>query len=180
MISALKEIHDDIDRTVLAAYAWQDLTPALVGKPGATLPSAYKAPEQEQAEQELLARLVALNHERAGEEKGGQSWLRPDYQIPKLGVKAPKPEGEHVGTLEIELPDMADGPKWPTDELEQIRLVRDLLAKAPSPTPPDAIASVFEGRTTSKRRDRVGEVLETLVATGLARTDGQRRYFLPR
>jgi len=35
----------------------------------------------------------------------------------------------------------------------------------------------------TKRRDRVAEVLETLVATGLARTgelDGQRRYFLPR
>jgi hypothetical protein len=81
------------------------------------------------------------------------------------------------------LPDVTERPKWPVDGLEQIGLVRDLLAKAPAPTLPDAIASVFDGRNTAKRRDRVSEVLETLVATGLARTgeyEGQRRYFLPR
>jgi hypothetical protein len=98
-------------------------------------------------------------------------------------VKAPKPEAQHVGVLDIELPDLAARPKWPSDGLEQIWLVRDLLAKAPAPTPPDALASVFDGRNTPKRRDRIEEVLETLVATGIARTgehEGQRRYFLPR
>ena len=81
------------------------------------------------------------------------------------------------------MPDVAERPKWPTDNLEQMRLVRDLLAKAIAPTPPDAISSVLDGRNTAKRRERVTEVLETLVATGLARKgehDGQRRYFLPR
>ena len=184
LISMLKEIHDDIDRAVLVAYDWEDLIPALVGKPGATLPSLHKTPEQEQAEEELLTRLVALNHERAAEEKRGVvRWLRPDYQMRKLGVKAPKPEDEHVGMLDIELPDIADRPKWPTDGLEQMRLVRNLLAKAPAPTPPDAIATVFDGRNTARRRERITEVLETLVATGLARPvehDGKRRYFLPR
>jgi hypothetical protein len=60
---------------------------------------------------------------------------------------------------------------------------RDILVKAPAPTPPDAIASVFDGKNTAKRRECIMEVLETLVATGLARTgehEGQRRYFLPR
>lgn len=184
LVSVLKEIHDDIDRAVLTAYGWDDLIPELVGKPGATLPSPHKTEAQEKAEEELLSRLVALNQERAAEEKKGiVRWLRPDYQIPKLGVKAPKPEGEHVGVLDIELPASAERPKWPSDGLEQIRLVRDLLAKAPAPTQPDAIASVFDGRNTAKRRDRIAEVLETLVATGLARTgehEGQRRYFLPR
>ncbi|MER9213430.1 hypothetical protein NKI54_15290 [Mesorhizobium sp. M0663] len=169
---------------MLTAYGWEDLIPALVGKPGATLPSPHKTKAQEQAEEELLTRLVALNQERAAEEKRGQvRWLRPDYQIPKLGVKAPMAEGEHVGTLDIELPDIVDRPKWPTDGLEQIRLVRDLLAKAPAPAPPEAIAKVFDGRNTAKRRDRIEEVLETLVATGVARTgehEGQRKYFLPR
>lgn len=184
LISVLKEIHDDIDRTVLAAYGWQDLIPDLVGRPGATLPSPHKTEAQEQAEEELLTRLVALNHERVAEEKRGVvRWLRPDYQIPKLGVKAPKMEDEHVGMLDVELPNTAERPKWPSDGLEQIRLVRDLLAKAPAPALSDAIAGVFDGRNTAKRRDRVAEVLETLVATGVARTgdiDGQRRYFLPR
>src|SRR5690625_2965816 len=66
---------------------WEDLAPALVGKPGATLPSPHKSPEQERAEEELLARLVALNQERAAEEKRGQvRWLRPDYQTDRKSV----------------------------------------------------------------------------------------------
>lgn len=184
LISVLKEIHDDIDRAVLSAYGWEDLIPELVGKPGATLPSPHKSAAQEEAEEELLTRLVALNQERAAEEKRGLvRWLRPDYQIPKLGMKAPKPADEHIGSFDIELPDIDKRPKWPSDGLEQIRLVRDMLAKAPAPLPPDGIASVFDGRNTARRKDRVTEVLETLVATGLARTgeiEGQRRYFLPR
>jgi len=52
-----------------------------------------------------------------------------------------------------------------------------------SRAPPDAITGVFDGRNTAKRKGRVAEVLETLVAAGVARAgeiDGQRRYFLPR
>lgn len=184
LISVLKEIHDDIDRATFAAYGWNDLIPELVGKPGATLPSPHKSDAQERAEEELLSRLVALNQERAAEEKRGLvRWLRPDYQVPKLGAKAPKP-AEEQAALDVVVPEPAAGkPKWPADGLEQIRLVRDLLAKAPAPTPSEAIAGVFDGKATAKRRDRVAEVLETLVATGAARTgdhDGQRRYFLPR
>ncbi|MBO9168346.1 DNA methyltransferase [Rhizobium sp. L245/93] len=184
LISILKEIHDDIDRAVLTAYGWEDLIPELVGKPGATVPSLYKTEAQERAEEDLLCRLVVLNQERAGEEKQGRvRWLRPDYQLAKLGAKAPKAREEHVGILDIDLPDISDFPKWPSDGLEQIRLVRNLLAKAPAPSPPDAISTFFDGRNTSKRRDRVAEVLETLVATGVARSgemNGQMRYFLPR
>ncbi|TIU33018.1 MAG: class I SAM-dependent DNA methyltransferase, partial [Mesorhizobium sp.] len=140
--------------------------------------------EQEQAEEELLTRLVALNQERATEEKRGiVRWLRPEYQLPKLGAKAPKLVGEHVGTLDIETPGLVDRPKWPADGLEQIRVVRDILGKVATPAPSEAIAAAFDGRSSTKRKDRVGQVLETLVATGIARTgelDGQRRYFLPR
>ena len=35
----LAELHDAIDRAVLAAYGWDDLAPALVGRPGGTVPS---------------------------------------------------------------------------------------------------------------------------------------------
>lgn len=141
LIAVLREIHDDIDRAVFTAYGWEDLIPRLVGKPGATLPSPHKTPDQEAAEEELLSRLVALNLERAAEEKRGLvRWLRPDYQIPKLGAKAPKPADEHVGELDIVLPAISERPKWPKDGLEQIKLVRDLLAKAPAPALPDAIS----------------------------------------
>jgi hypothetical protein len=184
LVSVLKELHDDIDRAVLAAYGWHDLTSELVGKPGATLPSAHKSEAQEQAEEELLERLVALNDERSAEEKRGTvRWLRPDYQTLKLGANAPKLPEEHIGSLDIVLPNADKRPKWPADGLEQIRLVRDVLTKATAPTVPEAIASTFDGKNTAKRRDRVGQVLETLVATGIARTsefENQRRYFLPR
>ena len=44
-------------------------------------PIARGGPESEALEQELLTRLVALNHARAAEEKRGLvRWLRPEYQ----------------------------------------------------------------------------------------------------
>ena len=88
LVSVLKSIHDDIDRATFEAYGWQDLGARLIGRPGATMPSPHKSEDQEQAEEELLTRLVALNLERQEEEKKGKvRWLRPDYQIPKLGHK---------------------------------------------------------------------------------------------
>jgi hypothetical protein len=83
LVSVLRELHDRLDAAVLAAYGWSDLAPALVGRPGATLPLADKAPEQAAAEEELLSRLVALNAERAAEEaRGHVRWLRPEFQNP--------------------------------------------------------------------------------------------------
>ena len=58
-------LHQQIDAAVAAAYGWPaDLPPA-----------------------EIVARLVALNAERAAEEAAGTvRWLRPDYQIPRFGA----------------------------------------------------------------------------------------------
>ena len=57
------KLHDDLDAAVAAAYGWPaDLPPA-----------------------EIVARLVALNAERAAEERAGKvRWLRPDYQVPRF------------------------------------------------------------------------------------------------
>ena len=69
------------------------------------------------------------------------------------------------------------------DGLEQIRLVRDMLAGFPAPAHVDEICAALDGRNTAKRSSRVAQVLDTLVATGLARPDaaGDRaRYFVPR
>ncbi len=183
LISVLKEIHDEIDRETLKAYGWADLIPALVGKPGATMPSPHKKPEQEQAEEELLTRLVALNQERSGEEKRGLvRWLRPEYQIPKLGAKAPLTEQQIEADLD-QVAAITAKTKWPNDGLEQIRIIRDLLARAHAPVLPESIMASLDGRSSPTRRDRVKKVLETLVATGAARTgelDGQTRYFVAR
>ncbi len=59
------ELHRRLDAAVADAYGWPaDLTPT-----------------------EIVARLVALNAERAAEEAAGKvRWLRPDYQMPRAGV----------------------------------------------------------------------------------------------
>ncbi|WP_252257614.1 class I SAM-dependent DNA methyltransferase [Erythrobacter aurantius] len=65
-VGIIDRLHEQIDAEVAAAYGWPaDLPPA-----------------------EIVARLVALNAERASEEKAGKvRWLRPDYQVPRFGSK---------------------------------------------------------------------------------------------
>ena len=104
----LKQIHEDLDAAVLEAYGWQDLgrdlfpkgpragerewsdlkafpfSPPAPGRVGnASLPIAdilaRGGSDEESLEQQLLTRLVAINHDRAAEEKRGLiRWLRPD------------------------------------------------------------------------------------------------------
>jgi SAM-dependent methyltransferase len=183
LVSVLKDIHDEIDRAVIEAYGFEDLGRELVGKPGATTPSAHKSASQEAAEEELLTRLVALNLERHAEEKRGLvRWLRPDFQIPKLGHKVAAPQGDQL-FADLAVIEEAGKPKWPGDGLEQIRIVRDILVRAPSPALADAIAASFDGRTSPQRRARVSQVLESLVSMGMVRTGGDQggqRYFVPR
>lgn len=174
-IAILKELHDEIDREVFAAYGWSDLGEQLVGKPGGTTPSAHKSAEQEAAEEELLVRLVALNQARAA---AVVQWLRPDFQKPRLAAKV---KGEVQ--VEADLGEMVvtQDVKWPSDGLDQIRSVRDLLARADAPITVPALAAAYAGRASPKRRERVEQVLETLVATGAARRDAASRgYYLPR
>ncbi len=183
LVSVLKEIHDDIDRTVFEAYSWADLAPALVGRPGATMPSPHKTPEQEEAEEELLARLVKLNRERAEEEQRGiVHWLRPDYQLPKLGHKA---KGAQV-EADLAAPEAAAGkPAWPREELARIRVLRDMLDRAAAPANAETLSEAFKGKDSPRRRKAVEKALETLAAAGAAQRttdgeDGEGRYFIPR
>ena len=188
LVGVLKEIHDDIDRAVFRAYGWADLIDPLVGKPGATTPSPHKTEAQEAAEQDLLSRLVALNQARAAEEARGRvRWLRPDYQIPKLRHKVPEAAEEAGDTAALDLVAAESQPKWPTDGMDQIRAVHELLAAAEAPVAAETVARAFAGRLTAKRRQRVTEVLTTLVATGAARNaapdtsqDTPDRFFLAR
>ena len=187
LVSVLKEIHDDIDRAVFEAYGWADLIPTLVGKPGATAPSPHKTLEQEETEEELLSRLVALNRERTVEERRGiVRWLRPDYQVSKLGHKVKKQdEGEQV-EADLAVTGPADGmPVWPKDELDRIRVVRDVLGRASAPLAPEALSAAFRGLNSVQRRKRVEKVLQTLVAAGVVQQgidgqDGGSRFFVLR
>ena len=177
-IQILRELHDNIDRAVLNAYGWPDLIAALVGKPGATTPSPHKTPAQEAAEEDLLARLVTLNQTRAAEEaKGKIRWLRPEYQIPKLKAKAPRPEDGEQIAADVSQPAAEDATAWPTDGLDQIRLVRDILTRAATPLSPAEISHHFKGGR--KRDDRISTVLRHMVETGMVRAEA-KAYFVPR
>ena len=74
LVSILKQIHDDLDAAVLESYGWSDLPKGGTGGPpviSSAHGQAARAPLDgaEALEQQLLCRLVALNHERAAEEK---------------------------------------------------------------------------------------------------------------
>lgn len=64
-VDIIVELHRQLDSAVAAAYGWP-----------ATL-----------SDEEVVARLVTLNAERAEEERSGKvRWLRPDYQLARAGV----------------------------------------------------------------------------------------------
>ena len=106
LVLILKELHDTIDRLVAEAYGW----PA------------------DLSDEDILGRLVALNKERAEEERRGiVRWLRPEYQIPKFGT--PKEKAEQI---EAELPEVAAAaakPSFPASEVGRTAAVFAMLAR---------------------------------------------------
>ena len=157
---------------MLAAYGWDDLADALVGRPGGTVPSQAKGAAQEAAEEELLGRLVALNRERAEEEARGRvRWLRPDYQKPRLKHRVPEPAEQ--AAMDVAVAALPEALPWPAEPRAQFGAVRALLDAAPEPLPPDGIARSFRGRLSPQRRARVEEVLAIMADLGIARA-GER------
>jgi len=177
LVSVLRELHDDLDRAVFHAYGWDDLAEKLVGRPGATTPWPEKPEDQLEAEEELLQRLVDLNHQRAAEEaKGKIRWLRPDYQAPEETAQ----QGE-LATDESEDPDTRrpgpdPGPAkklpWPKTLQAQIRAVRDQLAAGPMDAP--TLATRFK----RKPEKSVTQVLDALTDLGMVGQDDSDQYRL--
>lgn len=155
LVTLLRQIHDEIDAAVLSAYGWDDLRSA---------DTPVRNPEA--FEEELLTRLVALNHERAAEEKRGLvRWLRPEYQNPAASA-APVEE-----QAEIELPEAGKSARapvftlpWPDKLPEQVTRIRSLL---PETGPDPAALSARFGRGNKKREDQIAAILETLHGLGL-------------
>lgn len=170
LVSVLRELHDELDNAVFAAYGWDDLAATLVGKPGATTPLPDKPEAQAEAEEELLRRLVELNTQRSVEEARGHiRWLRPEYQnpTPDTPLPSPLPQGERaqieaVAASDIQPAATASGKlTWPKQMREQVAAVRDALAQGPLPT--DAIAGQFK----RSPKAAVQSVLEALEELGM-------------
>lgn len=144
LVAVLGELHDRLDRAVLAAYGWEDLTAQLVGKPGATAPVRDKPDDQAAAEEELLCRLVALGMRRAAEEARGEvRWLRPEYQQPGASVTQ-QTELDVESEEASEAPAAATGGKaaWPKNMRDQVAAVRAALQSQPQSV--DLIAARYK------------------------------------
>jgi hypothetical protein len=115
---------------------------------------------------ELLSRLVDLNRERAEEEwRGKIRWLRPEFQA---GIAAAPVQRELVVAAAVP----AARRSWPRELAEQFKAVRGALAAQRVPAGVEQIAANF----VRVRRDRVAEVLETLVSLGQAHQAGHGLY----
>lgn len=166
LVSVLRELHDKLDEAVFEAYGWEDLGKVLVGRPGATTPLIDKPEDQAEAEEDLLQRLVALNHERAREEAEGRiRYLRPEYQAPESapaatqvgleGLKDDKPKSEAKSTQP------AKKLTWPKVLAEQITAVQKILEEDERQSA-EAIASRFKRSPVQA----VQSVLDALEALG--------------
>lgn len=146
LVGILKDIHDQIEREVAAAYGWpMDLSDA-----------------------DILHRLVDLNRERAKEEARGLiRWLRPDYQNPAGKAVAAKVGQAH---MELGIVSVESKAPWPKTLPEQIAAVREALQKLGQATP-EQIARKFSRAPTNSVR----LLLESLAALRYAeRVDGER------
>jgi hypothetical protein len=161
LVLILKELHERLDAAVFAAYGWpSDLF-----------------------QNDLLARLVALNRERTQEEaRGVVQWLRPEYQVPRFGSPKEKAELDLGGVApgqEVEASAVAK-PAFPTDDdVAQTAAVMAVLAASQVALGAEAIATSF--RQGRRNLAKVNAVLAALARMGFVRTsDGGQTFALRR
>jgi len=165
LVSTLKQIHDELDAAVFEAYGWEDL----------------KAEGQIKSEVDeiILERLVALNAERAEEERNGLiRWLRPDYQAP--GEIQTQQVIEGIAEVEVE---SAIAPveqqKLPKAFKDQLAAVRDLLRTQGGEWTIDQIAAQF--KSASRQKQTILTCLESLETLGIIAKhseDSSDRWYL--
>ncbi len=148
LIGILRQLHDELDEAVSAAYGW----------------SSNLTTEQ------ILANIVALNTQRRAEEESGiVRWLRPEFQAPN----APAMQQTLDGLIPAEVPAATRRKQpWPATLTEQVRAIKDALRATPFQTP-QQIATGFKPAS----RTRVHEILQTLTALGQTR-QVEDRYLL--
>jgi hypothetical protein len=155
LVLILKELHDRLDVAVADAYGW----PA------------------DLVDEEILARLVALNRERAKEEaRGLVRWLRPEYQIPKFG--SAKEKAEQIEATLVAPEAAVAKPAYPTADAEQTAVVMAALMDTPAGLDAAALAARFKkGRGIEAK---ITAVLAALHRLGLAWSDDGNTWRLRR
>lgn len=170
LVSTLKQLHDDLDRAVAAAYGWPwPLTDA-----------------------ETLERVVALNAQRAKEEAEGKiRWLRPEYQLSAVSGAAAKQSTleladatdsksvTHTKKQRFSKPLVAGSKHakkfaWPKTLAERAKAIESALAAAETPQSAAQLAKLF---TRAKPSD-VEEILQTLVALSKAHESDMKGAYM--
>jgi hypothetical protein len=152
----LKDHHNKLDALVAEAYGWPENL----------------------SENEILAKLVALNAERAAEEKRGLvRWLRPDYQRARAGV-APEQRAEEAEE-QLEAPLVIEAakalkPTFPTSDLERTAAVFAALTEASTPLDAQSIAAKF--RQGRKIEPSVARILAAFARMGQFHTGDDARF----
>ena len=193
LVSVLKQIHDDLDAAVFDAYGWADLhraltlldafqihdwttgTTAILDADPRSLDQAINE-HRSKIEQEILTRLVALNHERATEEKRGLiRWLRPEFQAPAAsdGHRPPLQTEIGLGDDDATAATAATAVTldWPAELPAQVAVLRKLMLTVAhahdtsSAVLAERLAPSF-GRKSKKRVDQIIAILDTLKALG--------------
>lgn len=158
LVGVLRELHDELDAAVLAAYG---------------LPASASTDD-------ILAHLVQLNAERALEEAQGRvRWLRPAFQNPVYSLSKQELPAQVQQALEADFdqnstpkgaaaiaPAVAAHQPWPATLPEQVRAVAELLARSPAPLTLPAVERSFKGRGPWKKG--LPTLLQTLEALGRA------------
>ena len=155
LVGVLRELHDELDAAVLAAYG---------------LPAGASTDD-------ILAHLVQLNTRRAAEEAQGRvRWLRPDFQNPQnlLQKQELLPQDEKAPEADLDSENPLSKPEhskpqqhpWPATLPEQVRAVAAVLAASPAPLTLPSIESRFKGRGPWKKG--LPTLLQTLEALGRA------------
>ncbi|MCB1973113.1 MAG: class I SAM-dependent DNA methyltransferase, partial [Burkholderiaceae bacterium] len=155
LVGVLRELHDELDTSVLAAYG----LPADAGT------------------DDILAHLVQLNTQRAAEEAQGRvRWLRPAFQNPQnllqkqelLPQEDQAPEADFDSEKSLSKQEQLTPPQqpWPAQLPDQVRAVAAVLAASPAPLQLPAIEARFKGRGPWKKG--LPTLLQTLEALGRA------------
>ena len=127
-------------------------------------------------DEEILERLVALNHERAEEEKRGLiRYLRPEFQNPtgttQQTLATTGDEEEQPVATPTKPAKIKKGP-WPKTLSEQASAVQSALTQHAAPAGVGDLAKYF----SRANKERIAELLETLASLGRARELGDGRY----
>jgi hypothetical protein len=142
LVSTLKQIHDELDAAVFAAYGWE---PTLT-------------------DDQILENLVTLNAQRAEEERNGLiRWLRPDYQAPGETYVQPSLAGITTQTETPIAP--TEQQPFPKTLKEQLWAIRDLFRTQSGEWTAAQVTAHF--KAASRKQKVILDCLESLEDLGI-------------